>query len=89
MRLNSVEEWEFDNPTGMDHPMHIHTNAFQVVGADGQSIPAWKDVVLVKSLSRVRVRLRFDDYVGPTLYHCHILDHEDMGMMGRLDILPE
>jgi FtsP/CotA-like multicopper oxidase with cupredoxin domain len=89
VRVNSIEEWEFDNPTGMDHPMHIHTNAFQVVGTDGQSIPAWKDVVLVRSLSRVRVRLRFDDYVGPTLYHCHILDHEDMGMMGRLDILPE
>lgn len=87
--MNSLEEWEFYNPTGMDHPMHIHTNAFQVVGADGLSIPAWKDVVLVKALSCVRVRLRFDDYAGPTLYHCHILDHEDMGMMGRLDILPK
>lgn len=87
VRLNAIEEWEFDNPTDMDHPMHIHTNPFQVVGTDGRVIPEWKDVTLVKSRARVRVRMRFDDFTGPTLYHCHILDHEDLGMMGRLDIL--
>lgn len=86
VKLDTVEDWEFENPTDMDHPMHIHTNPFQVVAADGQAIPAWKDVVVVRSRSKVRVRIRFEDFVGPTLYHCHILDHEDLGMMGRLDV---
>jgi FtsP/CotA-like multicopper oxidase with cupredoxin domain len=84
--LNTIEEWEFDNPTDMDHPMHIHTNAFQVIDSSGVPVLAWKDVVLVRSRAKVRVRMRFDDFAGPTLFHCHILDHEDLGMMARFDI---
>lgn len=82
--LNDVEDWEFINPMTMDHPMHIHTNPFQVIGTDGTPIPAWKDVVLVPARSRVRVRTAFRDFVGVGLYHCHILDHEDLGMMGTV-----
>ena len=82
--LNEVEDWEFNNPTTMDHPMHIHTNPFQVIGADGVPIPAWKDVVLVPARSRVRVRTAFRDFLGRAMYHCHILDHEDLGMMGTV-----
>lgn len=84
--LNSVEEWDFINPTMMDHPMHIHTNPFQVVGSDGAPLRAWRDVVLVPAFSRVRVRAAFRDFAGMALYHCHILDHEDLGMMGTLQI---
>lgn len=84
--LNTIEEWEFVNPSMMDHPMHIHTNPFQVVGPDGSPNRAWKDVVLVRAGSRVRIRTAFRDFAGPTTYHCHILDHEDQGMMGLLEI---
>ena len=84
--LESVEEWEFVNPMMMDHPMHIHTNPFQVIGSDGLPIRAWKDVVLVRANSRVRVRTAFRDFAGMVMYHCHILDHEDLGMMGTLEI---
>lgn len=84
--LNSVEEWDFINPMMMDHPMHIHTNPFQVIDSDGSPIRAWKDVVLVPAFSRVRVRTAFRDFAGMALYHCHILDHEDLGMMGTLQI---
>jgi FtsP/CotA-like multicopper oxidase with cupredoxin domain len=84
--LNSVEEWDFINPTMMDHPMHVHTNPFQVVGSDGAPLRAWKDVALVPAFSRVRVRTAFRDFAGMALYHCHILDHEDLGMMGTLQI---
>jgi len=86
VKLNSVEEWEFDNPTDMDHPMHIHTNPFQVIDAKGSPIRAWKDVVVVPARSRVRVRTAFRDFTGRAMYHCHILDHEDLGMMGVLEI---
>ena len=84
--LDSVEEWEFINPTKMDHPMHVHTNPFQVLGSNGSPIRAWKDVVLVRANSRIRVRTAFRDYTGKAMYHCHILDHEDLGMMGVLEI---
>jgi FtsP/CotA-like multicopper oxidase with cupredoxin domain len=84
--LNTVEEWEFVNPSMMDHPMHIHTNPFQVVDPDGGAARSWKDMVLVRSGDRVRVRTAFRDFTGTAMYHCHILDHEDLGMMGRLEI---
>ncbi|MBX9603892.1 MAG: multicopper oxidase family protein [Bryobacteraceae bacterium] len=83
-KLNDVEEWEFVNPSSMDHPMHVHTNPFQVVG--GGSWTGWKDTVLVKAGGRVSVRSAFRDYEGVSPYHCHILDHEDQGMMGMLEI---
>lgn len=84
VRLGAVEEWEYRNATTMDHPMHIHTNSFQVVGTDGQAERAWRDVVIVKARSAARIRIRFDDYAGLTVQHCHILDHEDLGMMGTI-----
>lgn len=85
-RLGDVEDWVFVNPTGMDHPMHVHTNPFQVVGAAGLPEPAWKDVVIVPARSTVTWRTRFRDFPGRTMYHCHILDHEDLGMMATLEI---
>jgi FtsP/CotA-like multicopper oxidase with cupredoxin domain len=84
--LDSVEEWEFINQTMMDHPMHVHTNPFQVLGSDGAPARAWKDVLLVRANSRVRVRTAFRDFTGQAMYHCHILDHEDLGMMGVLEV---
>ena len=86
VRLGDVEDWEFVNPMAMDHPMHIHTNAFQIVQPDGSAQPAWQDVVLVRAGERVRVRMAFQDFIGKLMYHCHILDHEDLGMMGVLEI---
>lgn len=86
VQLGDVEDWEFVNNTSMDHPMHVHTNPFQIVQSDGSATPAWKDTVLVRAGRRMRVRTRFDDFTGLAVYHCHILDHEDMGMMGTLRI---
>ena len=82
--LGSVEEWEYVNNTPMDHPMHLHTNPFQLVGADGSVDPAWRDVVLVPANGRARFRVRFDDFAGKAVHHCHILDHEDQGMMATV-----
>ena len=89
VRLGDVEDWEFVNPMMMDHPMHIHTNAFQIIQPDGSVEPAWRDVALVRAGERLRVRMAFQDFTGKLMYHCHILDHEDLGMMGVLEISAE
>lgn len=87
--LDTVEQWEFVNTTTMDHPMHIHTNPFQVIDATGIPKPAWKDTVLVRAGSRLALRAALRDYSGKRMYHCHILDHEDLGMMGILDVVSQ
>ncbi|PSB08426.1 copper oxidase [filamentous cyanobacterium CCP2] len=90
VKLGTVEDWELVNvdPDRMDHPFHLHVNSFQVMSRNGQPAPyrAWKDTVLVKGAETVRIRIPFRDFVGKTVYHCHILDHEDLGMMGLLEI---
>lgn len=84
VRLGSVEEWEYVNTTTMDHPMHIHTNSFQLIGPDGQPDRAWRDIIVVKARSRARMRIKFEEFAGKTAQHCHILDHEDRGMMSTI-----
>ncbi len=88
VKLNTVEDWEIANTGVMDHPFHIHGNAFQVISRNGQpeTLLAWRDTVLVKRGETVRIRIPFRDFAGKTVYHCHILDHEDLGMMGNLAI---
>lgn len=86
--LDTVEEWHIVNQAGMDHPFHLHTNAFQVVRRNGEPLPMpiWQDVVNVKAYESVDLQVPFRDFAGKTVYHCHILDHEDQGMMAVIDI---
>ena len=86
--LGTVEDWEITNTGSMAHPFHVHTNKFQIISQNGQPMPylAWKDVVSVSPGETVRIRMPFRDYTGKTVYHCHVLDHEDRGMMGTLEI---
>jgi FtsP/CotA-like multicopper oxidase with cupredoxin domain len=90
VRLNTVEEWELVNvdPDGMAHPFHLHVNPFQVISRNGKPEPylAWKDTALVKGNETVRIRIPFRDFAGKAVYHCHILDHEDLGMMGIVEM---
>jgi FtsP/CotA-like multicopper oxidase with cupredoxin domain len=90
VQLNTVEDWDIVNTGMMSHPFHVHINKFQVMTRNGQPPPfrAWKDVVTVAPGETVRIRMAFQDYPGRTVYHCHVLDHEDLGMMGILDIQP-
>jgi FtsP/CotA-like multicopper oxidase with cupredoxin domain len=88
VKLNTIEDWEIVNGDMMDHPFHLHTNHFQVIERNGEPAPylAWKDTVLVPFGGIVRLRIRFADFAGKSVYHCHILDHEDLGMMGTVEI---
>jgi FtsP/CotA-like multicopper oxidase with cupredoxin domain len=76
--------------SGMAHPLHIHNRHFQILDIDGQAPPpslaGWKDTVIVRPNGVVRLLVRFEgtpDAESPYLFHCHILEHEDMGMMGQ------
>ena len=94
VRLGSTEIWEFVNDTMMPHPMHVHGLQFAVVGRertggrrgwagleDGLVDAGWHDTVLVLPGERVQIALKFADFSGLYLYHCHNMEHEDAGMM--------
>jgi len=88
--LGTTEIWEFVNNTMLGHPMHIHDIQFNILDRNGV-VPqpwerGWKDVVYVPPMGSVRVITRFDDFADPEMpymYHCHLLMHEDEGMMGQ------
>lgn len=82
--------WELENMSMMGHPFHIHGGHFYVLDIDGAAPPAnlqgRKDVVLVEPMSTVRVIMKYEDFSDPLvpyMFHCHILSHEDNGMMGQ------
>lgn len=82
--LGEVEEWTIVNDTGMDHPFHLHVWPFQIV--DENAWPGWKDTVNVPGGRQVTIRIPFVGHGGRSVYHCHLLDHEDIGMMGVIDV---
>jgi FtsP/CotA-like multicopper oxidase with cupredoxin domain len=86
--VGSTEIWSVVNGGDMDHPFHIHGNPFQVLDRNGVPEPfvAWKDTVNLKSGDTVRLAVPFTDFKGPRMYHCHILEHEDQGMMAQIDV---
>lgn len=95
VRLGDTEIWVISNESEMAHPFHIHDIQFQILDRNGQAPSAgeagWKDTVLVLPQETVRVITRFEDYADPDapyMYHCHILEHEDAGMMGQFVVVP-
>ena len=56
------------------------------IGSHPVETPIWQDVVNVPAHSQSRVRIAFEDFTGTAVYHCHILDHEDNGMMGVVSV---
>lgn len=80
----ALEEWTLVNTSTMDHPFHLHTWPMQLIEVGGMPVAGvdWRDVVPVPAGSSTVVRIPFERLTGRTVYHCHILDHEDNGMMG-------
>jgi FtsP/CotA-like multicopper oxidase with cupredoxin domain len=91
-RRDEVEVWSFKNSSNMTHPMHIHLSNFQILDRDGVPPSAgesgWKDTVRVESQEVVRVAIKFIDFTGRYVFHCHNLPHEDHGMMAQLEVAP-
>jgi FtsP/CotA-like multicopper oxidase with cupredoxin domain len=86
--LGATEIWEIENLVGMDHPFHLHGYQFQVLDRNGVPVPfrSWKDTVNVPKHETVRFVVQYTNYPGKWMFHCHILDHEDHGMMGVLEV---
>ena len=94
IRLGDVEIWEISNRSPMPHPFHIHDIQFRILDRDGRKPPAneqgLKDTVLVESGETVRIITQFEHYAdadSPYMFHCHILEHEDAGMMGQFVVV--
>lgn len=88
--LNAAEEWVIANATPVWHPFHIHINPFQVVNINGKPVTeshSYEDTVSVPPKGEVRIRTRFLDFTGTFVLHCHILPHEDGGMMSVVQVV--
>ena len=87
VELGTFEEWEIVNTSNMNHPFHLHVWPMQILSINGEEVqePKWQDVISVPYLGKIKVRIAFENFGGKTMYHCHILDHEDLGMMGVIE----
>jgi FtsP/CotA-like multicopper oxidase with cupredoxin domain len=93
VKKDTTEIWEIHNDSMMMHPFHIHHSQFQILDRDGVPPAAHeaglKDTVKVGPGETVRFIMRFENYSDPNtayMYHCHILEHEDNGMMGQFTV---
>ncbi|HEY2765414.1 MAG TPA: multicopper oxidase family protein [Pseudonocardiaceae bacterium] len=88
-KLNTVEEWTVRNDSNEEHSFHVHTNHFQLMSINGQPHDGhgWQDTASVPSKGQMVIRMHFLNYTGKTVLHCHILNHEDDGMMAVLEIV--
>jgi len=91
--FGQTEKWIFKTNGNAPHPVHVHGASFQVVSRTGgrnQLYPweaGWKDTVLLEDGETVEVLIRFENYRGIYLLHCHKLEHEDMGMMANFEVV--
>jgi FtsP/CotA-like multicopper oxidase with cupredoxin domain len=92
--VGDTEVWEVTNADGSPHNFHVHDVQFLVQDIDGErpapALRGWKDTVYLPPGSTVRLLLRFSDYTDPDvpyMFHCHLLRHEDSGMMGQFVVV--
>ncbi len=83
VKQGDTEIWEIKNDSEMDHPFHLHGMFFQVVGGR----QAWKDTVNIPQKQTLQFVVRYEP-VGMWMFHCHILEHAERGMMGDLMVMP-
>jgi FtsP/CotA-like multicopper oxidase with cupredoxin domain len=94
--VGTYEVWRVVNRSMMDHPFHQHTNPALILRINGgdpgysslyTSIPGWKDTINVPRMGSVEMLVPVRDFTGRTVYHCHIVEHEDIGMMGIWELM--
>jgi len=95
MVLGATEEWRINNTGGPPHPFHIHINPFQIVAINTTQdetkeiqLPQpwiWWDNIALPPGGYIKMLSRFVDFTGAYVIHCHILAHEDRGMMQMVE----
>lgn len=92
-KLGATEVWQLRNSSTVSHAVHMHSVDFRVIARDGRPPPPWEDglkeTVLVDPGETVTVATRFTDHTGPFALHCHMLEHEDNGMMTHFEVVAE
>ena len=90
-RIGDTEIWTVTNAMAWDHPFHLHGFFFQAVDplTNAPVLPLeWRDTINVPQYETVAFAVRYDDRPGMWMFHCHILDHAEAGMMGMLHLAP-
>ncbi|WP_127474754.1 multicopper oxidase family protein [Microbacterium sulfonylureivorans] len=94
--VDTSEVWTIRNENPLPHSFHVHDTQFRVLSVDGAEPPArlsgWKDTIALEGQREYRILVRFEDYADPTtpyMYHCHLLWHEDQGMMGQFLVVEQ
>ncbi|MEM7091765.1 MAG: multicopper oxidase domain-containing protein [Actinomycetota bacterium] len=93
VRFDDVERWIISSSEGV-HAFHVHQTQFQIVAINGEPPPeeetGWEDTVFVSEARTVEVVARFNSYTNPDvpyMFHCHVMPHEERGMMGQFQVL--
>ena len=88
VQLDTVEEWTIRNESPEWHPFHIHVNDYQVMSVNGRPVtPRFEDTTLLPPNGEIVMRTHFKDFTGKFVCHCHILSHEDAGMMATIEVV--
>jgi FtsP/CotA-like multicopper oxidase with cupredoxin domain len=94
VKLGTTEVWNLINRSGDTHAFHVHDIQFQLLDRNGTTPAAneagLKDTVVVRPRETVRIIMRFTDFADPNtpyIFHCHVLEHEDNGMMGQFVVV--
>jgi FtsP/CotA-like multicopper oxidase with cupredoxin domain len=84
--LGETQLWTIRNDSDWDHPMHLHGYFFMPVGENGQPLRPmqWKDTINIPMKTTARFLVTFDERPGQWMFHCHILDHAEGGLMGTI-----
>ena len=87
--VGELQVWDIINDSMMDHPYHLHGFFFQVLSVNDEppAFLSWEDTVNVPPRSRVRIAWMPDDRPGEWMYHCHIIEHHEAGMMAHFRVV--
>jgi len=87
--VGDLQVWEISNTSLMDHPFHLHGYFFQVLEENGKApaYKAWKDTCNLKPGNKIKIAWMPDNRPGMWMYHCHILEHHEAGMMGHFEVI--
>jgi FtsP/CotA-like multicopper oxidase with cupredoxin domain len=88
--LGETQIWDIRNDTEWDHPFHLHGYFFMALDEKDQPIRplAWKDTINIPMKTTARFLIMFDERPGEWMFHCHILDHAEGGLMGTVQVGP-
>ena len=87
--LGTTERWIFTNPTGQPHTVHMHDVYQQCLSRDGGACYPYetmKETWYLDPGETIELKLKFTDYIGMYMLHCHMMNHEELGMMQAVEV---